>query len=185
MRLRAPLSSVSFSANMVLPQIWIQVPELVALLYSKPTVESTPWVFIYSPNRRLEISEYSRGGFSAFLFAVAERSHRVEYGNDEHADAEVTPDGCSLYAHRDRVRTPRVTFKVVSAAESNGHMTVVRRKDKRSEVIPIHFRRLRSLSKASRQKENKTWLSPIGATAMFFNAFVKNGALPPDTAVKP
>ena len=55
------------------------------------------------------------------------------------ADAEVTPDGCSLYAHRDRVRTPRVKFKVVSEAESNGHMTVVRCKDKRSEVNPDTF----------------------------------------------
>ncbi len=56
------------------------------------------------------------------------------------SDVEVTPCGCALYAHRDRVRTPGVTFRYVTEpAESSGHMTVVRRKDKRSEVNPDTF----------------------------------------------
>lgn len=55
------------------------------------------------------------------------------------SDAEVTPDSCSLYAHRERVRTPKVTFRLVDADGSNGHMTIVRRQDKPAGVNPDTF----------------------------------------------
>ena len=43
-------------------------------------------------------------------------------------DVEVTPDGCALYAHRAELSDAPVTFRLVQEAESNGHMTVVRKK---------------------------------------------------------
>ena len=44
-------------------------------------------------------------------------------------DVEVTPDGCSLYAHRDKLSDAPVTFRLVDEKGSNGHMTIVRKKD--------------------------------------------------------
>lgn len=43
-------------------------------------------------------------------------------------DREVTPDGCALYAHRDELTDFPVTFRLIEEAESNGHMTVIRKK---------------------------------------------------------
>ena len=43
-------------------------------------------------------------------------------------DAEVTPDGCALYAHRGELSDAPVTFRLVQEEESNGHMTVIRKK---------------------------------------------------------
>jgi len=44
------------------------------------------------------------------------------------ADREVTPDGCALYAHRGGLSDAPVTFRLIGEEESNGHMTVVRKK---------------------------------------------------------
>ena len=43
-------------------------------------------------------------------------------------DAEVTPNGCALYAHRNELYDAPVTFRLVQEKESNGHMTVIRKK---------------------------------------------------------
>ncbi len=45
------------------------------------------------------------------------------------ADREVTPDGCALYAHRGELSEAPVTFRLIEEEGSNGHMTVVRKKD--------------------------------------------------------
>ena len=43
-------------------------------------------------------------------------------------DAEVTPNGCALYAHRNELSAAPVTFHLVQEEESSGHMTVIRKK---------------------------------------------------------
>ena len=43
-------------------------------------------------------------------------------------DVEVTPDGCALYAHRGELSDAPVIFRLIAEKESNGHMTVVRKK---------------------------------------------------------
>ena len=43
------------------------------------------------------------------------------------ADQEVTPDGCSLYAHRNELSGASVTFRLVEDMQSNAHMTVIRK----------------------------------------------------------
>ena len=43
-------------------------------------------------------------------------------------DVEVTPDGCALYAHRAELSDLPVTFRLIDEKESNGHMTVIRKK---------------------------------------------------------
>lgn len=43
-------------------------------------------------------------------------------------DREVTPDGCALYAHRRELSHFPVTFRLIQKEESNGHMTVIRKK---------------------------------------------------------
>ena len=48
------------------------------------------------------------------------------------ADAEVTLDGCALYAHRGELSDYHVAFRLVCDEGSNGHMTVVREKGSRS-----------------------------------------------------
>ena len=45
------------------------------------------------------------------------------------ADVEVAPDGCALYAHRGELSDANITFRLVREKESNGHMTVIRKKD--------------------------------------------------------
>ena len=47
-------------------------------------------------------------------------------------DVEVPPDGCALYAHRSKLSGAHVIFRLVQEAESNGHMTIVRKKGSRS-----------------------------------------------------
>ena len=47
-------------------------------------------------------------------------------------DVEVAPDGCALYAHRGELSDAPVAFRLVQEEESNGHMTVVRKKGSRS-----------------------------------------------------
>lgn len=48
------------------------------------------------------------------------------------ADKEVTPDGCSLYAHRKELSGASVTFRLIEDVQSNGHMAVIRKADSRS-----------------------------------------------------
>lgn len=43
-------------------------------------------------------------------------------------DVEVTPDGCALYAHRAELSDLPVTFRLIAENESNGHMTIIRKK---------------------------------------------------------
>lgn len=43
------------------------------------------------------------------------------------ADQEVTPDGCSLYAHRNELPGVPAMFRLIEDAQSNGHMTVIRK----------------------------------------------------------
>ena len=47
-------------------------------------------------------------------------------------DAEVTPGGCALYAHRGELSELPVTFRLIQEEESSGHMTVIRKKGSRS-----------------------------------------------------
>ncbi len=44
-------------------------------------------------------------------------------------DREVTPDGCALYAHRGELSDVPVTFRLIGEKGSDGHMTVIRKKD--------------------------------------------------------
>ena len=43
-------------------------------------------------------------------------------------DAEVTLDGCALYAHRGELSDTPVAFRLIGEEGSNGHMTIVRKK---------------------------------------------------------
>ena len=43
-------------------------------------------------------------------------------------DVEVSPNGCALYAHRSELSDYPVMFRLVREKESNGHMTVIRKK---------------------------------------------------------
>ena len=47
-------------------------------------------------------------------------------------DAEVTPDGCALYARRGELSEFPVTFRLVRDEGSDGHMTVIRKKGSQS-----------------------------------------------------
>ena len=43
-------------------------------------------------------------------------------------DREVTPDGCALYARRGELPDASVTFRLIDEKDSNGHMTIIRKK---------------------------------------------------------
>lgn len=47
-------------------------------------------------------------------------------------DVEVTPVGCALYAHRGELSDLPVTFRLIEEEGSNGHMTIIRKKNSRS-----------------------------------------------------
>ncbi len=47
-------------------------------------------------------------------------------------DAEVTPDGCALFAYRNELAGSPVKFALIGEEGSNGHMTVVRKKGSRT-----------------------------------------------------
>lgn len=53
----------------------------------------------------------------------------ILHGN---ADQEVTPGGCSLYAHRNELSGDSAVFRLIEDAQSNGHMTVIRKAGSRS-----------------------------------------------------
>lgn len=48
------------------------------------------------------------------------------------ADQEVTPGGCSLYAHRNELSGDSAVFRLIEDVQSNGHMTVIRKAGSRS-----------------------------------------------------
>lgn len=48
------------------------------------------------------------------------------------ADQEVTPGGCSLYAHRNELSGDSSVFRLIEDVQSNGHMTVIRKAGSRS-----------------------------------------------------
>lgn len=77
-------------------------------------------------SRRSAAGELNRAGVPALIVQGS-------------ADDEVPPDGCAIYAHRERVKTPQVTFRFVETDGSNGHMSVVRRADKRTDTNPDTF----------------------------------------------
>lgn len=47
-------------------------------------------------------------------------------------DQEVTPGGCSLYAHRNELSGDSAVFRLIEDVQSNGHMTVIRKAGSRS-----------------------------------------------------
>ena len=57
---------------------------------------------------------------------VAKAPALILQGSD---DKEVTCEGCSMYAHRSELVGSAVSFRLIGQADSNGHMTVIRKKD--------------------------------------------------------
>ena len=75
-------------------------------------------------------------------------------------DDEVSCTGCSMYAHRVRLADAGVSFRLIENDDSNGHMTVIRKKRTRcvnGDTMQIVDSFLDGTEKTLRLKQSATW----------------------------